>query len=799
MRLLLLFSVVLGENASESLFDTKRRDELGIVTETVTVPQWTPNGTVFVEKEKDVIRAKRPKPKLKGCNEESLFGLYDWDCVKGIRKLGYWSSKTQCKVYCLSSQLMIPKVKKIKCKCNKKSGACDWVTRVKGTGLVKNPEFKCVTTVNTAYWSQWTPWSPWTKCSRECGEGQRIRQRRRRCVNGVMGEHKNCPYQGHVQLDYDACQNHCANPAEVRVEFDDIKDKSFKVKWSTHNIDQQDIGHFLVEVWESVISWGQERYQIAKFDMINPKLRDIHVWREVKPLTRYDVWVWMKDSRGKPLTEPTIEKVTTLTSRFEYDDEVSCSVDFPTSQKDAMVTSCDHMTSVPMNHRCYTYCKDDWRKMGGSEYMVCMGGKWRGAWPKCEPRGWQCNFNQETYCPGCVRPENCCDHITNEGNIEYVCKKGYLMPASRMHNDKGFARVLMKTLTSDKASCMTFRPRRRDCSLTYHVKVIALYKKEGSKQTRERVLLDVAQDQDFMDKCRNDEDYEIEIFDVRPDKNFDTVQIVFEHLLDRHDASMGYDMWFDDFQHGYGRCSTMTCGEFPPPLLKGGGAAYGHDVALTNTCSDGDKAGSTCSMNCPDTHPVHHFAHYWQEIICQPSGFWNQPLYTYYTGYCQAPSCNFFDVVPPENGWYSCSDEGYEGSVCTFGCNSVDYELGKDDPYRIRCENAMWTPIGGKKKFVNEKVHAKCVFNHVFARRERKITQEINPLKAMNRQYRMLSGLDYPSDVRREQTNYNIELTRRKFGMDRNVNFQQVYHSVMNTVNFEENSEMFEMPGDLPK
>jgi len=105
----------------------------------------------------------------------------------------------------------------------------------------------------------------------------------------------------------------------------------------------------------------------------------------------------------------------------------------------------------------------------------------------------------------------------------------------------------------------------------------------------------------------------------------------------------------------------MRCGEFPPPLLKGGGAAYGHDVADTNTCSDADKAGSTCKMNCPETHPIHHFAHYWQEIICLPSGYWNQPLYTYYTGYCQAPSCNYFDILPPANGWFSCSHEGYEG------------------------------------------------------------------------------------------------------------------------------------------
>ena len=57
---------------------------------------------------------------------------------------------------------------------------------------------------------------------------------------------------------------------------------------------QGQIHHFLVEVWESVIEWGQQKYQVANFDMINPSLRDIHVWREIKPLTRYDIWVWMK-------------------------------------------------------------------------------------------------------------------------------------------------------------------------------------------------------------------------------------------------------------------------------------------------------------------------------------------------------------------------------------------------------------------------------------------------------------------------------------------------------------------------
>lgn len=443
---------------------------------------------------------------------------------------------------------------------------------------------------------------------------------------------------------------------------DEVIDKAFKIHWTIHNINQREINHFLVEVWEEVIEWSQQRYQIAKFDMINAKLRDIHVWREVRPNTAYNVWVWMKDSRGKELAKPTLVKVTTEGSRFDYSESEECVVDFPTTMKDAMVTSCDHMTVVPGGHRCYTYCKDDWRKMRGSEYMVCMGNKWRGSWPTCEPRGWRCGFNYETYCPGCVRPPNCCEHIVNEGNVQYVCKGGYLKPESRAHNDRGLARVLMSPLESSKASCMTVRPRRNDCTLNYQVKIIALYTTtDGSRPPRERVLVDVANNAAWKAKCRNNEDYEVEVMDVKPDSGYDTVQIVFEQHVDRHDASLGYDMWFDDFHHGYGRCATMRCGEFPPPLLKGGGAEYGHDVAETNTCTDGDKAGSQCEMNCPDTHPVHHFAHYWQEIICLPSGFWNQPLYTYYTGYCQAPACNFFDILPPDNGWYSCSYEGYEG------------------------------------------------------------------------------------------------------------------------------------------
>merc|ERR1712176_1435727 len=52
---------------------------------------------------------------------------------------------------------------------------------------------------------------------------------------------------------------------------------------------------------------------------------------------------------------------------------------------------------------------------------------------------------------------------------------------------------------------------------------------------------------------------------------------------------------------------------------------------------------------------------------------------------------------------------GYEGSVCTFGCNSIDYKLDNKTPYRIECKNYMWVPTGGPKGFVAGKTQAKCV------------------------------------------------------------------------------------------
>ena len=116
---------------------------------------------------RDLLRGSKPN----GCSEESLFGLYDWDCIKGIRKLGYWSHKSKCKVYCLSTQKMVPEVKQIQCRCSKKSGRCSWLAKVKGQGKVSNPDFKCVQTTSVAYWSTWSAWSDWTKCSVNCGKG----------------------------------------------------------------------------------------------------------------------------------------------------------------------------------------------------------------------------------------------------------------------------------------------------------------------------------------------------------------------------------------------------------------------------------------------------------------------------------------------------------------------------------------------------------------------------------------------------------------------------------------------------
>ena len=91
----------------------------------------------------------------------------------------------------------------------------------------------------------------------------------------------------------------------------------------------------------------------------------------------------------------------------------------------------------------------------------------------------------------------------------------------------------MKALDSDRASCITFSNRRRDCSLRYEFKVKAVYKKEG-KPDKEMVLADVANDPEWNgDNCRSDEDYDTTILDVRPQTDYDTVQVVIEAILDR--------------------------------------------------------------------------------------------------------------------------------------------------------------------------------------------------------------------------------------------------------------------------
>ena len=164
------------------------------------------------------------------------------------------------------------------------------------------------------------------------------------------------------------------SPPEVLVSFptDDIQDKSFKVKFETKNINSKQLSHFYLEVYRDVVEYGQVRYKIADFDTLSKNLDEMTVWREVEPLTRYEVWVTAKGYNNKQLADPTIKKITTKMSRFDYDETQVCSVDWPQTFKDEMVTSCDHMDVVPAGHRCYTYCKDDWRKMRGTEYMTCM-------------------------------------------------------------------------------------------------------------------------------------------------------------------------------------------------------------------------------------------------------------------------------------------------------------------------------------------------------------------------------------------------------------------------------------------
>ena len=59
ISLFLFFSTLTGSDASnrelpdapiESALEAKRKEALGIFTETVTTAQWTPNGTIYVDK-----------------------------------------------------------------------------------------------------------------------------------------------------------------------------------------------------------------------------------------------------------------------------------------------------------------------------------------------------------------------------------------------------------------------------------------------------------------------------------------------------------------------------------------------------------------------------------------------------------------------------------------------------------------------------------------------------------------------------------------------------------------------------
>merc|ERR1719454_2477378 len=117
--------------------------------ETVLVPKWTEDGTVMVNKTvtkvagNDLGRGKREKPT--GCPESVFYGLYGFDCTRGTRLMGRWSMKTQCKVYCRSGQMMMPKAKKVSCKKNRRAGgALQWKLKRDW-----NPVINCVSLNNT--------------------------------------------------------------------------------------------------------------------------------------------------------------------------------------------------------------------------------------------------------------------------------------------------------------------------------------------------------------------------------------------------------------------------------------------------------------------------------------------------------------------------------------------------------------------------------------------------------------------------------------------------------------------------
>jgi hypothetical protein len=108
----------------------------------------------------------------------------------------------------------------------------------------------------------------------------------------------------------------------------------------------------------------------------------------------------------------------------------------------------------------------------------------------------------------------------------------------------------------------------------------------------------------------------------------------------------------------------------------------------------------------------------------------------------------------------------------------------------------MWVPTGGPKGFVAGKTNAKCVFNHAFARRQQRVSRPLNPLLAMRRQYQELSGSVEANPIRKERTDFNVEMIQRRFGGNsaRSPNYNQVFHSFFSDeVDFESNFESFNM------
>ena len=49
----------------------------------------------------------------------------------------------------------------------------------------------------------------------------------------------------------------------------------------------------------------------------------------------------------------------------------------------------------------------------------------------------------------------------------------------------------------------------------------------------------MATNEEWTKKCRNDEDYDVEVLDVKPDAKYDFVQIVIQQVVDRRDTSIG--------------------------------------------------------------------------------------------------------------------------------------------------------------------------------------------------------------------------------------------------------------------